>query len=109
MFADLGWITWGIAVAIFGLLVMVEVVVIRHIPPRKRRDRKDWSLALAAAYGLIFSFLLLWLNPQGSQGLGDAGVITYWTTRMGLPPLLFVIVAAIRNARRRRKASGEAV
>jgi hypothetical protein len=104
------WLAWGYVVAIFGLSVLIMVAVIQYvrgIGPDVRGigpEGKHWSLALAALYGLILSFLLLGAQALTTgignpQGLGNAGIMTYWATRLGLLPLVFVIIAAIRNNR----------
>lgn len=64
--------------------------------------REHWSLLGAAARGCVLSAVLLavhFLNgsePYPSQTI--AGQIAYWAGYLSVGPLLFVIVAAIRNA-----------
>lgn len=64
--------------------------------------RVPWSLWTAALWGCAISAFLLVrhlmgeVEPYPSQTV--AGQIAYWVGFLGAPPLLFVLIAAVRNS-----------
>lgn len=110
------WVTWGYITAVFLLLVLLEVIIVRSVREGKEQTSKRWSLKRAAVYGLVFSLFMfgadvifIWAgirspSPFMQGRYSPAGAVGYLIGWLGSGSILFVIVAAIRNAARGRSA-----
>ena len=93
---------------VFLMIVLVEVLIIRLVKEGKEgtaqteRTRKRWSLQRAALYGIVFSLinigLQVWRGTLPSSAPNTFYALGILAVALGLFPLLFVAIAAIRNA-----------